>query len=79
MSATRLVSITRKMVLFRVWSVLAMCLQNTPADLTRPDLLGMMEWRVSAVIAVLQVIPSPESLALRMALSSGATLDAIGK
>jgi hypothetical protein len=79
MSATRLVTITRRMVLFRVWSVLAMCLQNTPADLARPELFRMMEWRVRAVIEVLQVIPSPESLTLSMALSSGATSDAIDK
>jgi hypothetical protein len=67
------------MVLFRIWSILAMCLQNTPADLARPELFRMMEWRVRAVIEVLQVIPSPESLTLRMALSSGAAIDAIDK
>jgi hypothetical protein len=67
------------MVLFRIWSVLAMCLQNTPADLARPELFQMMEWRVRAVIDVLQVIPSRESLALSMALSSAATIDATDK
>jgi hypothetical protein len=79
MSATRSVTITHRMVLFRVWSVLAMCLQNTPADLARPELFRMMEWRVRAVIEVLQVIPSPESLTLSMALSSAVTIDATDK